>query len=336
MKVLTGSALDERQLDALLEDRLEGADELAVEEACKEINLHVVRKLHERFIDSGLGVLELEVDRCLTGFSQIGWMCNQIGMYDEGLQSLNTGIDTARAFYGASSKMSESNALALIGLLRAKAKLLTYRGSRSKASNQQAFEEDFDNAYKLYWQAKELLEENHLSTISTHYAEVLGDLSIWHGKKGDVGAAIDMGLLAKKAFEDSHWTETAMYGNILKSIGISYHLRARAWSSKAQLSMSEGSETSVETSACEDYRLAGDMYAQSEALFIRIAQNRNPWYLDLLTQRGKLLAEQGRQEDARKKFLSAKRQFEALGLQKSPQYDEVQELLAQDDDYFSM
>lgn len=44
MNILTGSALDEQQLDALLKDQLKGADELAVEEACKEINLHVVHK----------------------------------------------------------------------------------------------------------------------------------------------------------------------------------------------------------------------------------------------------------------------------------------------------
>ncbi|CAK9095694.1 unnamed protein product [Durusdinium trenchii] len=312
MNILTGSALDEQQLDALLKDQLKGADELAVEEACKEINLHV--------------------DRCLTGFSQIGWMCNQIGLYHEGLQSLNTGIDTAQAFYGASSKMSESNALALIGLLRAKAKLLTYRGmSYSKASNHQAFEEDFDNAYRLSWQAKELLEENDLSKTSSHYAEVLGDLSIWHGKKGDVGAAIDMGLLSKKAFEDSHYTETAMYGNILKSIGISYHRRAQV-ATQAHTLSDQASVASASTGCEEDYRLAGDMYAESEALFIRIAQDRNPWYLDLLTQRGKLLGEEGKQEEAREKFLLAKRQFEALGLQKSPQYEEVRELLAEEDE----
>ena len=327
MKVLTGSALDEQQLDALVEDRLEAKDELAVEEACKEINLHVVRKLHECFITSGLGVLDLEVDRCLTGFSQIGWMCNQLGLYDEGLHSLNTGIDTARAFYGGSSGMSESNALALSGLMRAKAKLLTYRGmSRKKSGDKQAFDADFAEAYELYQSSKELLEEHQLVSVLS-YAEVLQDLSIWHGKKGDQRAAIEMGLLSKKAFEDSGRTQTIMYGNILKSLGISYHHRAQS----KKISLACQSDTTSTETTDEDYQLANEMFVQSEALFISISQCMNPWYLDLLTQQGALLAERGQREEARAKFLLAKGQFEALGLQRSPQYDQVQEFLAEMD-----
>ena len=325
MKVLTGSALDERQLDALVEDRLEAKDELAVEEACKEINLHVVRKLHECFITSGLGVLDLEVDRCLTGFSRIGWMCNQIGLYEEGLHSLNTGIDTARAFYGGSSGMSDSNALALSGLMRAKAKLLTYRGmSQRKSGEEQGFDADFAEAYELYRSSKELLEEHQLVNVLS-YAEVLGDLSIWHGKKGDLRAAIEMGLLSKKAFEDSGRAQTIMYGNILKSLGISYHRRAQ--SKKTKLSCQR--DTASAETAEEDHQLATEMFARSEALFISISQCMNPWYLDLLTQQGALLAEQGEREEALAKFLLAKSKFEALGLQKSPQYEQVQELLSQ-------
>lgn len=327
MRILLGSSIEEGKLDAFLQKQLPPEEMLSIDKACAPINEKVIQKMQQWFVHGALNRVQLELESCLTGFAHIGLLCNQLGMFSEGLGCLGTGIGVAEGFYKGEAcvgntlecdDLSESGVLAIAGLLKTKGKVFTYRGMEAqKAGDQQAFEDDYAEAFKHYERVMDLLKRRGL-VCTTTYAEVMQDVSLWYGKKKQVEESICAGLESKRVFEAIQRTQNTMYGNLLKSLGISYHLRGQR--SRRQTS-DAGTAGAPMAAADEDYRLSWKMYERSEQVFIEIGQVKNPWYLDGQAWMGVHCKDQGQPEEGLRRIEHAKHQLELLGLQKSPQYE---------------
>jgi len=241
-----------------------------------------------------------EVGDCLKGYVGVGLLCNQIGMYTDGVAYIDNGIETAQAFYNVKLsteelKMREDSAFAFTSLLRMKAKLLTYSG-------------DYKDAYYYYERSSKILERSDLC-CTLAYAECQQAMAIWHGRMGDKDASIDLTLAAKKSYERVGEQQTSMYANLLKGLGINLFLRGQE------------KKDSDAISSAQDIADADELWQSSENTFKEIKQESNPWYLDLQTWRGCLLSFRGDHEGAAAKIQEAIDGLAGLGLQKSPQYN---------------